>query len=67
MFGKIIGTGSYIPEKIVSNEDISSIVDTTEQWIEERTGIDFFSALDDSIENETEKNINLSEWKNCLN
>ena len=39
MFGKIIGTGSYIPEKIVSNEDISSIVDTTEQWIEERTGI----------------------------
>ena len=35
--------------------------------IEERTGIDFFSALDDSIENETEKNINLSEWKNCLN
>ena len=39
MFGKIIVTGSYIPEKIVSNEDISSIVDTTEQWIEERTGI----------------------------
>ena len=39
MFGKIIGTGSYIPKKIVSNDDISSIVDTTGQWIEERTGI----------------------------
>ncbi|MGE9290725.1 MAG: beta-ketoacyl-ACP synthase 3, partial [Puniceicoccales bacterium] len=33
------GTGSYAPEKILTNEDISKIVETTDEWIVTRTGI----------------------------
>lgn len=36
---KIIGTGSYAPEHRVTNEDLSKIVDTSDQWIRTRTGI----------------------------
>lgn len=36
---KITGTGSYLPEKILTNKDLESIVDTTEEWIYARTGI----------------------------
>lgn len=36
---QIIGTGSYVPENVVTNEDLSKIVDTTDQWIVTRTGI----------------------------
>lgn len=36
---KITGTGSYLPEKIVSNKDFESIIDTTDEWIFARTGI----------------------------
>src|SRR2546430_15279439 len=35
----IIGTGSYTPEKILTNEDLSRIVDTSDEWITTRTGI----------------------------
>ena len=35
----IIGTGSYMPEKILTNEDLSKFVDTTDEWITTRTGI----------------------------
>jgi 3-oxoacyl-[acyl-carrier-protein] synthase-3 len=35
----IIGTGSYVPEKILTNEDLSKIVDTSDEWITTRTGI----------------------------
>lgn len=36
---KILGTGSYLPEKIVTNDDLSKRIDTSHQWIVERTGI----------------------------
>ena len=36
---ELIGTGRYLPEKVLSNADLESIVDTTDQWILERTGI----------------------------
>ena len=36
---KISGTGSYLPEKKLTNKDIEQMVSTTEQWIYERTGI----------------------------
>ncbi len=36
---KIIATGSYLPSKIVSNFDLAKTVDTTNEWIVERTGI----------------------------
>ncbi len=35
----IIGTGSYVPEKVLTNEDLSRIVDTSDEWITTRTGI----------------------------
>src|SRR5256712_12071479 len=35
----IIGTGSYVPEKILTNADLSRMVDTSDDWITTRTGI----------------------------
>jgi 3-oxoacyl-[acyl-carrier-protein] synthase-3 len=35
----IVGTGSYTPERVLTNEDLSKIVDTTDEWITTRTGI----------------------------
>ncbi|MGH9356792.1 MAG: beta-ketoacyl-ACP synthase III [Terriglobia bacterium] len=35
----IVGTGSALPEKIITNADLEKIVDTSDQWITERTGI----------------------------
>ncbi|MEI7905559.1 MAG: 3-oxoacyl-ACP synthase, partial [Candidatus Firestonebacteria bacterium] len=37
--GKIIGTGSFTPEKILTNKDLEKIVDTTDEWIKTRTGM----------------------------
>ena len=39
-FARITGTGSYLPENIVTNKDLEKMVDTTDQWIRERTGIE---------------------------
>ncbi len=36
---KIIGTGSYLPEKVLTNADLEKIVDTTDEWIVSRTGM----------------------------
>ena len=38
-YSRIIGTGSYLPEKVLSNDDLAQMVDTSDQWIRERTGI----------------------------
>ena len=39
LYSRILGTGSYLPEKILTNKDIEDIVDTTDEWIFDRTGI----------------------------
>ncbi len=39
MHSKILSTGSYLPEKILSNADLEKMVDTTDEWIFARTGI----------------------------
>ncbi len=36
---RILGTGHYVPKKVVSNVDLEKVVDTTDAWIAERTGI----------------------------
>jgi 3-oxoacyl-[acyl-carrier-protein] synthase-3 len=36
---RVAGTGSYLPERILSNHDLEKLVDTNDQWITERTGI----------------------------
>ncbi len=40
MYSRIIGTGSYLPEKILTNQDLELIVDTSDEWIRTRTGIE---------------------------
>jgi len=39
MYSRIIGTGSYLPERVVTNADLERMVDTSDEWIQERTGI----------------------------
>lgn len=36
---RIAGTGSYLPEKVVTNDDLAKVVDTSDEWIRTRTGI----------------------------
>jgi 3-oxoacyl-[acyl-carrier-protein] synthase III len=40
IYSRIAGTGSYLPEKILTNADLEKIVDTDDQWIRDRTGIE---------------------------
>ena len=37
---KIVGTGSAVPEKCVTNDDLSQWMDTSDEWIRSRTGIE---------------------------
>lgn len=39
IYARIAGTGSYLPEKIVTNRDLEKTVETTDEWIRDRTGI----------------------------
>ncbi|MGY1425309.1 beta-ketoacyl-ACP synthase III [Lysobacter sp. A289] len=39
IFSRIAGTGSYLPEKVLTNADLSKIVETSDEWITSRTGI----------------------------
>ena len=38
-FARIIGTGSYLPSKVVTNVDLEKTLDTSDEWITARTGI----------------------------
>lgn len=38
-YSRITGTGGYLPAKVLDNADLEKIVDTTDEWITERTGI----------------------------
>lgn len=38
-YSKILGMGSYLPEKVLTNADLEKMVDTTDAWITDRTGI----------------------------
>ncbi len=40
IYSRIAGTGSYLPEKILTNHDLEKMVDTSHEWIVERTGIE---------------------------
>ncbi|WP_102028033.1 beta-ketoacyl-ACP synthase III [Salirhabdus sp. Marseille-P4669] len=46
----IIGLGHYVPEKVVTNEDLEKMVDTNDEWIRTRTGIEQRRIADDSID-----------------
>ncbi len=40
MYSRIIGTGKYLPERVLTNLDLEAMVDTTAEWIRTRTGIE---------------------------
>jgi 3-oxoacyl-[acyl-carrier-protein] synthase-3 len=39
-YSRIVGTGRYLPERILTNAEMESIVDTTDEWIRTRTGVE---------------------------
>ena len=39
IYSRIMGTGSHLPEKVVTNHDLEKVMDTSDKWIRERTGI----------------------------
>ena len=43
----IVGWGRYVPEKILTNDDLCRIVDTSDEWIRTRTGISERRLVDD--------------------
>ena len=54
-YSKIISTGSYLPEKILTNKDLEQMVDTSHEWIIERTGIE-----SRHIANENESSVDMA-------
>jgi 3-oxoacyl-[acyl-carrier-protein] synthase-3 len=39
IYSRILGTGSYLPERIMTNAEMAALVETSDDWIQERTGI----------------------------
>ena len=39
MTARIAGIGAYVPENLITNDDLAKIVDTNDEWIRTRTGI----------------------------
>jgi 3-oxoacyl-[acyl-carrier-protein] synthase-3 len=56
VYSRIVGTGSYLPEKILSNADLEQRMDTSDAWIRERTGIERRHII-----GETESNVDMAE------
>ena len=40
MYSRIVGTGHFAPEKVLTNADLEQMVDTTDEWIRSRSGIE---------------------------
>ena len=56
MYSRIVGTGSYLPAKILSNTDLEQRMDTSDAWIRERTGIERRHII-----GEAESNVDMAE------
>ena len=39
LYSQVMGCGSYLPSRVVTNEELAERVDTTDEWIRQRTGI----------------------------
>ena len=39
-YSRVVGTGSYLPEKVLTNAELEKLVDTSDEWIRTRTGIE---------------------------
>lgn len=62
-YSRIIGTGSYLPEKVLSNADLEKMVDTSDEWIFTRTGIRERRV---AVEGQTTADLALEAAKNAL-
>ena len=50
MTTKIIGTGSYLPEYVVTNDDLAKLVDTSDEWIASGRGFEIDELLPTKVE-----------------
>lgn len=62
-YARITGTGSYLPQKVLTNDDLAKMVDTSNEWIVERTGIHRRHII---TENETTSSMALAASKEAL-
>jgi len=62
-YARIAGIGSFLPEKVVTNKDLEKTMDTTDEWIRERTGIKRRHIVAD---NETTSSIGLEAAKRAM-
>ena len=60
---KVIGVGGYLPDKVVTNDELSKIVETSDEWIKERTGIQERRIADES---ETTSSLGIEAAKNAI-
>ena len=62
-YAKIAGTGGYLPEKVMHNREFEAFVDTSDEWIRERTGI---KRRHIAAENETTSDMSVAAAKNAM-
>ena len=60
---KVIGVGGYLPDKIITNDELSKTVETSDEWIKERTGIQERRIADES---ETTSSLGIQAAKNAI-
>ena len=58
---KIAGIGMYVPENIVTNNDLSAFIETSDEWIQERTGIQERRYADRTAETTTTMGVKAAE------
>ncbi len=63
-YARIVGTGGYLPEKILTNHDLERMVDTSDEWIRGRTGI---SQRHIAADNETTSDMALNASRAAMN
>jgi 3-oxoacyl-[acyl-carrier-protein] synthase-3 len=63
IYSRVIGTGGYLPEKVLTNHDLESMMDTSDEWIRTRTGI---VERHIAAENEMPSDLALSASRNAM-
>ena len=67
---RILGTGRYLPPRVVTNKDLESSMETTDEWIQQRTGIRERRFVDEGVGTSdlaVEAYFLPKTYKNCLN
>lgn len=53
IYSRILGTGSYVPDRVITNADLERLVDTTDEWIMQRVGVKERHVVGNSLDNTT--------------